>query len=104
GVLGDVEPARGRRTPPGHLVTGGDVPPGGASTSLPAGANVSALNDQHTFLRLPGGADGDVPVGSVVRLGLSHPCTAFDKWRLIPVIDDAEAGRPRVVDFLLTFF
>ncbi|MFX0574826.1 amino acid deaminase [Nocardia nepalensis] len=67
-------------------------------------AHVSALNDQHTFLRLPGGAPTDVPVGSVVRLGLSHPCTAFDKWRLIPVIDDADAERPRVVDLVHTFF
>ncbi|MFE3196066.1 amino acid deaminase [Nocardia sp. NPDC059240] len=77
---------------------------GPASTSLPAGANVSALNDQHTFLRLPGGSGIDVPVGSVVRLGLSHPCTAFDKWRLIPVIDDADAERPRIVGFLPTYF
>ncbi|WP_233434524.1 amino acid deaminase [Nocardia yamanashiensis] len=77
---------------------------GPVAKELPAGAHVSALNDQHAFLRLPGGEDGDVPVGSVVRLGLSHPCTAFDKWRLIPVIDDAGAERPRVVDFLHTFF
>ncbi|WP_280267071.1 amino acid deaminase [Nocardia wallacei] len=69
---------------------------------VPPGAHVSALNDQHTFLRWPEG--GDVPVGSVVRLGLSHPCTAFDKWRLIPVVDDAGAARPRVVDLLHTFF
>ncbi|GAB2693002.1 alanine racemase [Nocardia thraciensis] len=69
---------------------------------VPPGARVSALNDQHTFLRWSEG--GDVPVGSVVRLGLSHPCTAFDKWRLIPVIDDADAARPRVVDLLHTFF
>ncbi|WP_245568567.1 amino acid deaminase [Nocardia concava] len=77
---------------------------GPASKPLPDGAHVSALNDQHTFLRLPGGSEADVPVGSVVRLGLSHPCTAFDKWRLIPVIDDAEAERPRIVDFLPTYF
>ncbi|UGT41220.1 amino acid deaminase [Nocardia yamanashiensis] len=77
---------------------------GPVAPELPAGAHVSALNDQHAFLRLPGGGDADVPVGSVVRLGLSHPCTAFDKWRLIPVIDDAGAERPRVVDFLHTFF
>ncbi|MFE7744288.1 amino acid deaminase [Nocardia sp. NPDC057455] len=70
---------------------------------LDAGATVSALNDQHTFLRLPGGAD-EVPIGSVVRLGLSHPCTAFDKWRLIPMIDDVDAPTPRVVDLLHTFF
>lgn len=77
---------------------------GPAAPPLPAGAHVSALNDQHAFLRLPGGGAADVPVGSVVRLGLSHPCTAFDKWRLIPVIDDAEAARPRIVDFLPTYF
>ncbi|MET8430043.1 amino acid deaminase [Nocardia sp. NPDC004860] len=75
-----------------------------ATTSLPVGAHVSALNDQHAFLRLPGASDDQVPVGSVVRLGLSHPCTAFDKWRLIPVIDDADAERPRIVDFLHTYF
>ncbi len=46
----------------------------------------------------------DVPVGAVVRLGLSHPCTAFDKWRLIPVIDDADAAQPRIVDLIHTFF
>ncbi|MBF6174359.1 alanine racemase [Nocardia blacklockiae] len=71
-------------------------------TDTPPGAYVSALNDQHAFLRLPAG--GNIPVGSVVRLGLSHPCTAFDKWRLIPVIDDANALRPHVVDLLHTFF
>ncbi|MFD5180390.1 amino acid deaminase [Nocardia sp. NPDC058379] len=72
--------------------------------ALPAGAHVSALNDQHTFLRLPGADAADLPVGSIVRLGLSHPCTAFDKWRLIPVIDDAAAQSPRVVDLIRTYF
>jgi len=76
----------------------------GPEGSLNPRAHVSALNDQHTFLRLPGGAPTDLPVGSVVRLGLSHPCTAFDKWRLIPVIDDADAERPRIVDLVHTFF
>ncbi|MEV6280844.1 amino acid deaminase [Nocardia sp. NPDC051832] len=63
---------------------------------------VAKLADQHAFLRVPAAAD--LPIGSVVRLGLSHPCTAFDKWRLIPVIDDANAARPRVVDLVHTFF
>ncbi|MEU1546434.1 amino acid deaminase [Nocardia sp. NPDC005745] len=76
---------------------------GPAGGALDAGATVSALNDQHAFLRLPVGA-AKLPIGSVVRLGLSHPCTAFDKWRLIPVIDDADAQTPRVVDLLHTFF
>ena len=64
-----------------------------------AGARVTALNDQHAFLR-----GADVEVGDVVRLGLSHPCTAFDKWTLIPVIDDADAERPVVVGFVRTWF
>ncbi|QBS44268.1 alanine racemase [Nocardia sp. CS682] len=75
---------------------------GPEGSALDPAATVSALNDQHTFLRLPPGTE--LPVGAVVRLGLSHPCTAFDKWRLIPVIDDADAPSPRVVDFLHTFF
>ncbi|MEU2124693.1 amino acid deaminase, partial [Nocardia niwae] len=74
-------------------------PRGGA---LDPAATVSALNDQHAFLRLPVGAE--LPIGAVVRLGLSHPCTAFDKWRLIPVIDDADASAPKVVDLVHTFF
>ena len=40
-----------------------------------SGARVSALNDQHAYLDAEG-----LEVGMVVRLGLSHPCTAFDKW------------------------
>jgi D-serine deaminase-like pyridoxal phosphate-dependent protein len=62
-------------------------------------SRVTALNDQHTFLR-----HADVRVGDIVRLGLSHPCTAFDNWNLIPVVDDADAAQPRVVDLVRTFF
>ncbi|MGW5313417.1 amino acid deaminase [Nocardia thailandica] len=76
----------------------------GRAGVLPAEAAVTALNDQHAFLRLPGAAAADLPVGSVVRLGISHPCTAFDKWRLLPVIDSADAVGPRVVDLVQTFF
>ena len=53
----------------------------------PAGVRVEALNDQHAFLRDPSGA---LRVGDVVVCGLSHPCTAFDKWSLIPVADDED--------------
>ena len=72
--------------------------------TLDHSAEITALNDQHAFLRLPAGDTGDVPIGAVVRLGLSHPCTAFDKWRLIPVIDDADVAQPRIVDLIHTFF
>jgi len=74
-----------------------------------AGSQVSALNDQHLFLRLgddvvASGAQARLRVGDVVRLGLSHPCTVLDKWRLIPVIADADAPDPAIVDVVETIF
>lgn len=62
-------------------------------------ASISAMNDQHTFVR-----GADLNVGDVVRLGLSHPCTAFDKWRLIPVVSDVDDPDPLVVDLIRTYF
>ena len=66
------------------------------------GAVVTGVNDQHSCLSLP--ADSTLAVGEVVRLGISHPCTAFDKWRLIPEVESADAADPEVVGFLETFF
>jgi D-serine deaminase-like pyridoxal phosphate-dependent protein len=64
---------------------------------------VAAVNDQHAYLRLTASMDAP-PVGAVVRLGMSHPCTVLDKWRAIPVVDDADRDRPRVVDAITTVF
>ncbi|MGX7828321.1 alanine racemase [Actinokineospora sp. 24-640] len=62
------------------------------------GCRVTALNDQHAYLSVPAGR---LAVGDWVGLGLSHPCTTFDKWPLLPVTaDDGET----VVDFVRTFF
>ena len=61
------------------------------------------LNDQHGYLPVVEPVE-TLNVGTVLRLGLSHPCTAFDKWRIIPVIDDADADDPRVVDLVRTYF
>jgi D-serine deaminase-like pyridoxal phosphate-dependent protein len=70
-----------------------------------AGSEVTRLNDQHAFLRLAPGTPADaLPVGAVVRLGLSHPCTAFDKWRLVPLVDDADAPDPRITGLVPTWF
>jgi D-serine deaminase-like pyridoxal phosphate-dependent protein len=55
------------------------------------------MNDQHSFLR-----GAEVHVGDVVRLGLSHPCTAFDKWHYLPVVTSADDDR--VVELVRTFF
>lgn len=67
-----------------------------------AGASVTAVADQHTFLGLDPAST--INVGDIVRLGLSHPCTAMDKWALIPVLDDSSSTDPHVVDLIRTFF
>lgn len=67
-------------------------------TRSPAtGGRVSELNDQHAFLRL--GPDTTAEVGDWVDCGLSHPCTVFDKWQLLPVVDG-----DTVVDLVRTWF
>src|SRR5215207_8545181 len=63
----------------------------------PADVSVEGLADQHAFLRDPGGT---LRVGDVLRCGISHPCTAFDKWSLIPVVDDQDV----VIDAVRTLF
>ncbi|HEY9291422.1 MAG TPA: alanine racemase [Microlunatus sp.] len=44
-------------------------------------ATIFNTNDQHAYVRLE--QPGTLQVGDVVRLGLSHPCTMFDKWRTV---------------------
>jgi len=68
----------------------------------PLAGEITAVNDQHAFLRLDP-AD-PLRVGQVVRLGLSHPCTAFDKWRWIPVVAGDGADDPVVTELVRTYF
>jgi D-serine deaminase-like pyridoxal phosphate-dependent protein len=65
-----------------------------------ADVTMSGANDQHGYLRIDPAGDDALQVGDLVRLGVSHPCTTFDKWRVIPVVDDAH----RVVSAVRTFF
>jgi D-serine deaminase-like pyridoxal phosphate-dependent protein len=71
-------------------------------SAIAATGPVSAMNDQHTFVS--GEPARVLRIGDVVRLGLSHPCTTFDKWRLIPVVEDRLHAAPTVVDLVHTFF
>ena len=48
-------------------------------------AEVFSLNDQHAYVRVS--HDADLAVGDVIGCGISHPCTTFDKWRAIPLVD-----------------
>jgi D-serine dehydratase len=63
-----------------------------------AGHVVDGLNDQHALVRLP--EDSPVQVGDLVGFGVSHPCTTFDRWPLLFLID--ETGT--VVDGIQTYF
>lgn len=47
---------------------------------------ISAINDQHAYLKVA--SDDPLQVGDWVGCGISHPCTAFDKWRYLPMVDD----------------
>jgi D-serine dehydratase len=71
----------------------------GADTPTPAPAewHVTGLNDQHTYLRAPVGATIDLQVGDRVGLGISHPCTTFDKWRWMAIVDDGYNVRDAIV-------
>ena len=70
----------------------------GAVRDLRASATTFRVMDQHTFVRVE--RDAEIRPGDIMTFDLSHPCTAFDKYRLIPVID-AQAD---VIDGVLTFF
>ena len=69
----------------------------GVADAGPAGLTVTSLNDQHAFIRDERGA---LRVGDVLVCGISHPCTAFDKWSLIPVLDDDDV----VIEAIRTLF
>ncbi|MGP3967047.1 amino acid deaminase [Streptomyces sp. 6N223] len=64
------------------------------------GLSLTRLADQHAFLAGPAGSSVMPRVGDWVALGMSHPCTIFEKWPMIPLV----AGAGTVVDYVRTFF
>jgi D-serine dehydratase len=65
---------------------------------LGSGFQVSGLYDQHSCLSVP--ADSPLEIGDLVGFGIAHPCTTFDKWRLLYVVDDDYT----VTEAIRTFF
>jgi D-serine deaminase-like pyridoxal phosphate-dependent protein len=59
--------------------------------------SVVRINDQHAYLQYEG---HEISPGDLLAFGISHPCTAFDKWRVIPIVDESYC----VVDLLDTYF
>ncbi|QHI98482.1 amino acid deaminase [Xylophilus rhododendri] len=59
------------------------------ASPVPAGWKITALNDQHAYLRWDAAEEAEAPkVGDRVGLGISHPCTTFDKWHWMPVVEN----------------
>jgi D-serine dehydratase len=69
----------------------------GAPQPLGPGHAVVAMNDQHAYLDLP--ADSPLGIGDLIGLGISHPCLTFDKWQILPVVDDSYTVRGAVRTF-----
>lgn len=59
---------------------------------------MTKLMDQHGYLKIAQG--DDVRVGDMVGFNISHPCLTFDKWRVIPILDE----KYNVVDAVKTYF
>jgi D-serine dehydratase len=68
--------------------------------ATPPDWKIAGLNDQHAHLRGTDPQFEALQVGDLVCLGISHPCTTFDKWRWMPLVDPDY----NVCDAIVTFF
>ncbi|WP_420611725.1 hypothetical protein [Candidatus Spongiisocius sp.] len=84
----------------GQRDIGSDKGPATVIDPLPTGGSlpIVKLNDQHAFVRPDDPAI--LPVGTRVQVGISHPCTTLDKWRVLLVTDDDY----NVIDTAATIF
>ena len=73
---------------------------GAAPQPVSAGWTITGMNDQHAYLRFDADAADSPRVGDLIGCGISHPCTTFDKWRVLFTVDDAY----RVTGAIRTFF
>jgi D-serine dehydratase len=64
----------------------------------PAHWSLSKMMDQHAYLDIVPG--DDLHPGDLIAFDISHPCLTFDKWRVLPVLNE----RYQVVDLVETFF
>ena len=70
----------------------------GSTEALDGAVEAISLDDQHLYCHVR--EDAELRVGDLVACGISHPCSMFDRWRLIAVVDDDDA----VVEVVATFF
>jgi D-serine dehydratase len=60
--------------------------------------SLTKMMDQHAYMQIDAG-DG-LRVGDMIGFDISHPCLTFDKWRVLPVLNE----QFQVVDVVQTFF
>ena len=69
-----------------------------APTTAPAHWVLTKMMDQHAYLQIAEG--DDLRVVDMVGFDICHPCLTFDKWRVLPVLNN----RYQVIDLVQTFF
>jgi D-serine deaminase-like pyridoxal phosphate-dependent protein len=69
----------------------------GISAAAPITAKITQLNDQHGFLQHRA---LDIKYADVIGLGISHPCTNFDKWKILFMVNE----KYDVIDCIHTYF
>jgi D-serine dehydratase len=73
--------------------------PGDAAPKpTPANWSLTKMMDQHVYMKLD--EQDDLRVGDMIGFDILHPCLTFDKWRVLPVLDEQYA----VVDVVKTYF
>ena len=87
----DVPFDQGYPTPLLVRRAGGEVEP------VDGRVEITSLDDQHAYCSV---GDVSLGVGDLLMCGISHPCSALDRWRVLPVLDDSD----RVVEAVATFF
>ncbi len=72
----------------------------GTAAPIPAQAHwvLTKMMDQHSYLSVA--AEDDLRVGDMLGFDIAHPCLTFDKWRVLPIVDEIF----QVVDLVQTFF
>jgi D-serine dehydratase len=65
--------------------------------SIRGKAEIVRLNDHHGYVKLNGLS---LAVGDRIAVGISHPCTTFDRWQYLYVVNDEYD----VVSVVQTFF
>lgn len=70
---------------------------GGLPASIRGKGEIVRLNDHHGYLKFTG---LNLAVGDRIAVGISHPCTTFDRWEYLYVVDD----QYDVVSVVRTYF